>query len=142
ALPRPAPEPFAATVEEVEVGAERLGGMDVGGAGDVNRLCHLEAGPSLHLGAERGALGTVQLHHRQSLVLNRLRNLVQGGIDEHADDLALALESSSNLGRNPRIDVPGTAMKMDQPNSPSTEAHGLGRVIEIRDPTELHPHNQ
>jgi hypothetical protein len=31
---------------------------------------------------------------------------------------------------------------MNQANSPSTELHSLGRVIEIRYATELHPHNQ
>jgi hypothetical protein len=31
---------------------------------------------------------------------------------------------------------------MDQPNSPRTQLHSLGRVIQISDPAELHSHNQ
>ena len=66
ALAGAAPEALAATVEEVEVGPEGLGGVDVGGAGDVDRLDHLGAGAARDLGAERGPLFAVQLHDRQA----------------------------------------------------------------------------
>ena len=84
ALAGAAPEPLAAPVEEVEVGPVGLGAVDVGGAGDVDRLDHLDPGPPRHLGAELSPLGPVQLHHRQARVLDRLVDLLQGRVDEDA----------------------------------------------------------
>ena len=140
ALAGPAPEALAAAVEEVEVGPVGLGGVDVGGAGDVDRLDHLDPGPPRHLGAERRPLGPVQLHHRQARVLDRLGDLLQSRVDEDADDLALAPERGADLRRVAGLDAARAAVEMDQPDRPGAEPHGLGRVVEIRDPAELDPH--
>ena len=100
ALAGAAPEALAAPVEEVEVGAVGLGPVDVGGAGDVDRLDHLDPGPARHLGAEAAPSSPFSC----TIVSPRPRPPWRprpGRVDEDADDLALAPESRADRRRGP-----------------------------------------
>ena len=122
ALAGPAPQPLAAAVEEVEVGPEGLGGVDVGGAGDVDRLRHLEPGPP-RTSAQKEAPSapfSCTIVSPSSSTARATSSRV--GIDEHPDHLALAPESGGDLSRDRRIDVPRTAMEVDQPDQPKRRA--------------------
>src|SRR5215207_4354331 len=55
----------AAAVEEVEVGVERLERRHVAARAHADRLDDLRAGPPRDLAAERRALVSVKLHHRE-----------------------------------------------------------------------------
>src|ERR1044072_3432224 len=140
ALAAAAPEAFSAPVEEVEIGPVGLRPMDVGSAGDVDRLDPLAPRSPRPLGAEGGALFPVQLHHRQAGVLNRLRNLVQLGVDEYPDDPALAPEGRPDPHALARLECARACVVVGRPDPPRPEPHPLAGVIEIRDPANLASH--
>ena len=140
ALAGTAPKPFCAFVEEVEVGPKRLGRVNVGSAGHMNRLDHLDPGFASHLPTERRTLFPIQLHHRQPGVLNRLGNLIKFGIHKNAHNLTLTPKSSRNPHSFLSSTSPRTLSEVDQPDTPSSQPHSLGGVIQIRDPTDLHAH--
>ena len=101
--PVPPGVPGAVRVEQVEVGAKGLRRLDVGAAAHPQRLDHLAAGAPRHLAAEVRALVAVQLQDRQRLVLGRPGDLVEGRVDEHADDLDLAPQLGADRHRGRRV---------------------------------------
>src|SRR6185312_15387967 len=63
-----------------------------------------------------------------------------GRVDEDADDLRLAAEGGGDLRRRPGVDVARRVGVVDQTDRPGPEAHRLGGVVQIGDPTELDAH--
>ena len=105
-LPRPAVEAAAPRVEEVQVGAECLGAVNVGRAGDADPLHHLGAGAPRDLGAESRALVAAELDHRQLRVLHLAPHLLQRRVDEDADNLAAPAQRRPDLSRDGRVAAP------------------------------------
>ena len=69
-----------------------------------------------------------------------LRDLLKLGIDEDADDLALAPKGSADLRRVGGRTRRGLSVVVDQADRPGAEPHRLGRVVEVGDSAELDPH--
>src|SRR5881394_23306 len=134
------PEALRAFVEEVEVSAKGLRRVNVGGAGHVHRLNHLDPGFARHLAAERRPLFSIQLHHGQPGVLYRLGNLVQLRIHKDPNNLALAPERSRNPHSFIGLNRARALRKMNQADSPCPKQHSLSRVVQIGNTTDLHPH--
>jgi hypothetical protein len=130
----------AVRVEEMKVGAERLGAGDVGGASDPDRLDHLAARAPRGLAAERRALVPVKLQHRERLVLGRRDHVIEARVDEHADDLHLTAKLGADLRRDGGVHAAGARVVVDQPDRPRAEARGLAGVLRPRDAAELDSH--
>src|SRR5204862_8272231 len=86
-------------IEQMEVGEERGRRLHIGAGADPQRLDHAAARTTRRLAAEDRPLITVELEHRQRLVLRGPRELVEARVDEYPHDLELALHRRPDLDR-------------------------------------------
>src|SRR5206468_8382831 len=101
------------------------------------------AGAPGRLATERGPLVAVELDHCQRLVLGSSRQLFEGRVHEHPDDLEPPPERPADLGRDGRLGEARALEMVVQPDRPGAEARRLTRGVEIRHAAELdlHTHN-
>ncbi len=127
-------------VEQMEIGAKRLRRLDVGAASHTQRLDHLGAGAASDLLAERGALVAVKLDHRELLVFDRGRDLVERRVDENAADLGRAAKLRADLERHGGIAASWARRPVVEPDRPGTERDRLLGVLDPGDAAELDLH--
>src|SRR3954454_4923065 len=117
-------------VEEVEVGTEGLEPADRGRVLDPRSLDHPAARAAGGLTAVRGAFVAVELQQRQADPVRGQRDLVEGGVHEHTDDLGLSPELGADRRSLVGLAGPRTAGPEDEANRPGTGLSGQARVLD------------
>ena len=98
-------------------------GVDVGAGPHPRCLDHPAAGPARHLGAEGRSLLPVELHNREPRRIGQLADLLQGRVDEHADDLGGATDGGGKLDRAVGYDRARRLRPQDHADRPGAERH-------------------
>ena len=100
-------------------------------------LDHLATGAPGGLAAEDRPLVTMQLQQRETDGVGGQRQLIERRVNEHPDDLHLALVHRRDLGGDVGFAPARRRSPEDYSDRPGAGAHRIGGVTLVGDPTEL-----
>ncbi len=109
----------------------------VGQIADAGRLDDRDARAAAHLVAERRALISVQLSHRQAERVDVLDHLVERRVDEDAADERPATQRAGDQLGLRRVAAPRRTRPEDHSDGPCTGVDGELRVVESGDAADL-----